>query len=156
MTPLAYCKKPMTWNPNLNLWDARPDNQAHLLLWDTPNEAEIQQLTFYNNAYRVNYRKNLLQRINTEDHFLNLHHHLDRELEAIKSICSHTDKSMVLLEGLDCLITYLYVQSNSHSTLFWTNLEKTRKLETLLWILLPHKLAPPNWSISRLRHISSE
>jgi hypothetical protein len=63
---------------------------------------------------------------------------------------------MVLLEGLDCLITYLHVQPDSHITLFWNNLEKTHKLEKLLWILLPSKLAPPNWPDNRLRCITSE
>jgi hypothetical protein len=141
---------------NLLLKDARPDNQAHLLLWDTPNEAELAQLAFYNNAHRVNYRENLLQRLAPDEKFLTLHLYLERELEAIRSMCTGVEKSMVLLEELDCLITYLHVQPDSHITLFWNNLEKTRKLEKLLWILLPSKLAPPNWPSNRLRCITSE
>jgi hypothetical protein len=143
----------MTAIANLLLRDARPDDKVHLLLWDTPTEAELQQIAFYNNAHRVNYRENLLQRINPSDRFLTLHHDLDKELEAIKSMCVGVNKQMVLLEGLDCLITYLYVQPNSHITLFWNNLEKSRKLEKLLWILLPHKLAPSIWSEERIKRI---
>jgi hypothetical protein len=143
----------MTAIANLLLRDARPDDKVHLLLWDTPTEAELQHIAFYNNAHRVNYRENLLQRINPSDRFLTLHHDLDKELEAIKSMCAGVNKQMVLLEGLDCLITYLYVQPNSHITLFWNNLEKTRKLEKLLWILLPHKLAPSIWSEERIQRI---
>jgi hypothetical protein len=143
----------MTAIANLLLRDARPDDKVHLLLWDTPTEAELQHIAFYNNAHRVNYRENLLQRINPSDRFLTLHHDLDKELEAIKSICAGINKQMVLLEGLDCLITYLYVQPNSHITLFWNNLEKTRKLEKLLWILLPHKLAPSIWLEERIKRI---
>jgi hypothetical protein len=143
----------MTAIANLLLRDARPDDKVHLLLWDTPTEAELQHIAFYNNAHRVNYRENLLQRINPSDRFLTLHHDLDKDLEAIKSMCAGVNKQMVLLEGLDCLITYLYVQPNSHITLFWNNLEKTRKLEKLLWILLPYKLAPSIWSEERIKRI---
>lgn len=146
----------MTRIANLELKNARPDNQAHLLVWDRPNNAEIQQLVFYNDAHRVNYRENLLQRVNPTDRFLTLHRYLERELEAIKSICSQTDKSMILLEGLDCLITYLSVQEDSSIRLFWANLEKTRKLECLLWILLPSKSVPLDWPPNRLRRISSD
>ena len=145
----------MTAIANLLLRDARPDDRAHLLLWDMPNEPELQHIAFYNNAHRVNYRENLLGRINPSDRFLTLHHHLDRELETIKSICSGVSKQVVLLEGLDCLITYLYIHSRSHITLFWNNLEKTRKLEKILWILLPHKLVSKTWPEDRIKRISS-
>jgi len=40
----------------------------------------------------------------SSDRFLALHHHLDREEEAVKSMCSGVSKQVVLLEGLDCLI----------------------------------------------------
>lgn len=138
---------------NIILHDARPDNQIHLLLWDTPCEAQLEYIAYYNNAQRVNYRENLLRRINQNDSFLTLHRHLERELAAIKLMCSTVSKQMVLLEGLDCLITYLQVQPDSHITLFWNNLEKTRKLEKLLWILLPQQLAPKTWSESRIKSI---
>jgi hypothetical protein len=87
----------MTAIANLLLRDARPDDKVHLLLWDTPTEAELQHIAFYNNAHRVNYRENLLQRINPSDRFLTLHHDLDKELEAIKSMCAGVNKQMVLL-----------------------------------------------------------
>jgi hypothetical protein len=143
----------MTKIGNILLRDARPDNQAHLLLWDTPEENELTRIALYNNAHRVNYRENLLERIKPDEQFLTLHHHLDRELQAIKSICSKVGNQVVLLEGLDCLLTYLQIHSSGHITLFWNNLEKTRKLETLLWILLPHQLAPKTWSENRLMRI---
>lgn len=132
----------------------RPDDRVHLLVWDAPNELELRHITFYNNAHWISYRANLLQRLNPGEQFLTLQHYLDRELEAIKSMCSGVEKQVVLLEGLDCLITYLSSRSPSHTTLFWNNLEKTRKLEKILWILLPHKLAPKTWSEDRIKRIS--
>ena len=145
----------MTAIANLLLRDARPVDRAHLLPWDTPKEPELGHIAFYNNAHRVNYRENLLERLNPDDRFLALHHYLDRELEAIKSMCSGVSKQIVLLEGLDCLITYLHIQPGGHITLFWNNLEKTRKLEKILWILLPHQLAPKTWPEDRIKRISS-
>lgn len=145
----------MTAIVNLLLRDARPDDRVHLLLWDTPNEPDLQHLIFYNNAHLVNYRENLLGRINPKDKFLALQHNIDRELEAIKSMCSGVNKDVVLLQGLDCLIAYLYVQVNSNLTLFWKNLENTRKLEKLLWILLPQQLAPKSWPENRVKIILS-
>lgn len=146
----------MTSIANLLLRDARPDDRAHLLLWDTPNEPELRHLAFYNNAHRVNYRENLLGRINPDDRFLGLQNCLDQELEAIKTMCVGISKPIVLLEGLDCLIAYLRVQSGGHITLFWNNLEKTRKLEKILWILLPYKLVPKTWPEERIKRISFE
>ena len=144
----------MTAIANILLRDVRPDDKIHLLLWDAPNEPELQHITFYNNAHWVNYRTNLLQRLNPGEQFLALQYYLDRELEAIKSICSGVDKQVVLLEGLDYLITYLSSRSRSSTTLFWNNLEKTRKLEKILWILLPYKLAPKTWPKDRIKRIS--
>ncbi|MBN3897756.1 MAG: hypothetical protein HWQ41_21555 [Nostoc sp. NOS(2021)] len=145
----------MTDKADSLLRDARPDDRIHLLLWDTPDENELVRIAFDNNAQRVNYRKNLLQRIHPGENFLTLHHDLDLELDAIKSMCSGVSKQIVLLEGLDCLITYLQVTSGSHITLFWKQLEETRKLEKLLWILLPQQLAPNNWSSERIKRIPS-
>lgn len=137
------------------LRDARPDDKIHLLLWDNPDENELVRTASYNNVKRVNYRENLLQRINQGEYFLALHHDLDRELQAIKSMCFGVNEKVILLENLDCLITYLQVHSGSKITLFWNNLEKARKLEKLLWILLPHQLAPKNWAEERIKRISS-
>ena len=147
----------MTAIANLLLRDARPDNQAHLLLWDTPNPFELDQIARYNNAQRVNYRDNLLQRTRPDTKSLTLHHRVDNgeEMAAIKSICEQAVKPVVLLEGLDCLITYLNVHPGDYITLFWSSLENTRKLQSLLWIILPYKLVPQTWSESRLIRIPS-
>lgn len=143
----------MTAIANILLRDARPDDQIHLLLWDTPDRNELIRIASYNNAVIVNYRENLLQRIDRNNSFLALHQELDRELQAIKSICFEVSQQVVLLEGLDCLITYLQVYPSGRLTLFWNNLEKTRKLEKLIWILLPHQLAPKNWNEARIKQI---
>ena len=34
---------------NLSLKDAKPTDSPHLLLWDNPNDLEIQQILFNNN-----------------------------------------------------------------------------------------------------------
>lgn len=141
----------MTDKINLPLRNARPDNQAHLLIWDTPQD--LWKVAFYNNAEQVSYRDNLVQRLGPGDKFLNLHHNIDEELAAIKAICRDSPKQVVLLEGLDTLISYLRVKSGGQVTLFWQNLEKTRKLESLLWILLPQPLAPPNWPENRILRV---
>jgi len=133
----------------------RPSDRAHLLLWDTPNPFELDQITRYNNAQRVNYKDNLSQRTDPNAKFLTLHHQVDEEMAAIQAICEQTVKPVVLLEGLDCLITYLNVQPGNYTTLFWSSLENTRKLQSLLWIILPLKLAPKTWSETRLIHIPS-
>ncbi|WP_016950627.1 hypothetical protein [Anabaena sp. PCC 7108] len=48
---------------NLSLQDAKPTDKPHLLLWDNPNDLEITQLLFKNNAQLVSYRNNLLSRV---------------------------------------------------------------------------------------------
>jgi hypothetical protein len=145
----------MTATTSLPLKNARPDNQAHLLIWDAPTKQELWQLAYYNNAEQVNYRENLIQRLDPDDKFLNLHYAIDEELAAIKGICHDSVRPVVLLEGLDTLATYLRVKSGGRVTLFWQNLEKTRKLESLLWILLPQPLAPPNWPETRILRVST-
>jgi hypothetical protein len=140
----------MTAIANLPLRYARPSDRAHLLIWDTPNPFELDQITRYNNAQRISYRENLLQRISPNAKFLTLHHQVDEELAAIKSVCDQSAKPVVLLEGLDCLITYLNTQPGDHITLFWSSLENTRKLQRLLWIVLPHKLVLKTWPEARL------
>lgn len=144
----------MTAIASLLLRDARPSDQAHLLLWDTPNPIELDQITRYNNAQRVNYRESLLKRTDPSTKFLTLHHQVDEELAVIQSICDQAVKPVVLLEGLDCLITYLNIQPGSYITLFWNSLGNIRKLQSLLWIILPHKLAPKTWPEARLVRIS--
>ncbi|NJR52150.1 MAG: hypothetical protein HC780_23850 [Leptolyngbyaceae cyanobacterium CSU_1_3] len=143
----------MTAIASLPLSKARPSDRAHLLLWDTPNPFELDQITRYNNAQRVNYRENLLQRTRPDARFLTLHHQVEEEIAAIQAICEQTVKPVVFLEGLDCLITYLNVQPGNHTTLFWSSLENTRKLQSLLWIILPHKLVSKSWSETRLTRL---
>ncbi len=145
----------MTAISNLPLRNARPEDRVHLLLWDTPNPVELSQITLYNGAQQVSYRENLIQRISPGAKFLTLHYQVDEELEIIKSICDQAVKPVVLLEGLDFLITYLNTQPGDYITLFWSSLENTRKLPRRLWILLPHKLAPKTWSEARLKRIPS-
>lgn len=140
----------MTAISNLLLRNARPDDRAHLLLWDTPNPVELTQLALYNGAQQVSYRDHLVQRIAPNARSLALQNQIDEELDAIRSICEQAVKPVVLLEGLDCLITYLNTQPGDHITLFWSTLENTRKLPRLLWIILPHKLAPKTWPEARL------
>lgn len=143
----------MTAISNLPLRNARPQDRVHLLLWDTPNLVELNQITLYNDAQRVSYRENLIQRISPGAKFLSLHHQVDEELEIIKSISNQAVKPVVLLEGLDFLITYLNTQPGDYITLFWSSLENTRKLHRIMWILLPHKLAPKTWSEARIKSI---
>jgi hypothetical protein len=145
----------MTAISNLLLRGVRPNDRVHLLVWNTPNQFELDQITRYNNAQRIIYRENLMQRTNPSDNFLTLHHRVDEELAVLKSICDQSAKTIVLLEGLDCLITYLNTQHGDHITLFWSSLENTRKLQCPLWITLPHKLVPKTWPEDRLIRIPS-
>ncbi len=138
---------------DLRLQEANPSDRPHLLLWDTLNDIELRQLVYRNNAECISYRTHLLSRIATQSGFLALHHQLERELDAIKAMCGTTSNPVVLLKDLDCLITYLNVQPESSITLFWQNLFSTRHLERVLWIILPSKLAPPNWDDSRIQRI---
>lgn len=139
---------------DLRLREAKPSDRPHLLLWDTPNDLELRQLAYRENAERISYRTNLLNRIAAQNSsFLALHMRLDRELNSIKAICAETNKPLVILKDLDRLITYLCVQPESPITLFWQNLFNTRHLESILWILLPSKLTPPNWDENRIQRI---
>jgi hypothetical protein len=123
---------------SLPLKDAKPTDRPHFLVWDTPNEADLQQIVFYNNAQRVNYRDNLLNRTNPQESFLVLHQQIDRELNAVRSICSECNSPVVILEELDCLMTYLSIYGQKE--LFWHKLLNLRQLASLLWILLPTEL----------------
>ena len=123
---------------SLPLKDAKPTDRPHFLVWDTPNEATLQQIVFYNNAQRVNYRDNLLSRTNPQESFLVLHQKIDRELNAMRSICLECNSPVVILEELDCLMTYLSLYGQKG--LFWHKLLNLRQLASLLWILLPTEL----------------
>lgn len=153
MTQLRYWRKHMAIK-DLKLREAKPSDRPHLLLWDTPNDLELRQLAYRENAECISYRTHLLNRIAPQSSpFLALHMRLDRELNSIKAICAETNKPLVILKDLDRLITYLHVQLDSPISLFWQNLFNTRHLESILWILLPSKLSPPKWDESRIQRI---
>jgi hypothetical protein len=138
---------------DLNLKDTKSTDCPHLLLWDNPNNFEIKQLLFNNNAQLISYRENLLSRIKPQQKFLILHEKLDQELETIKQICRDATKSIVLLKDLDYLITYLYSIPNAPISLFWNKLANMRHLERILWIILPTKLKPSHWQENRIKTI---
>lgn len=140
---------------SLPLKDAKPTDRPHFLVWDTPSEDALQQIAFYNNAQRVNYRDNLLSRTNAQESFLVLHQQIDREINAIRRICSQCSYPVVILEELDCLVTYLSITSQKE--LFIGRLLNMRQLASLLWILLPTQLVPDNLSQKRqlrVRHFT--
>lgn len=139
---------------DVRLQDVKLRDRPHLLLWDTPNDLELRQLTYRENAECISYRTHLLSRPDLQSSgSLALHCWVERELDAIKAIGTNTNKPVVLLKDLDCLITYLHVQPESPITLFWQNLLNTRHLESILWIILPSKLLPPDWDESRLQRL---
>jgi hypothetical protein len=137
---------------DLKLRDATPRDRPHLLLWDTPNDLDLKQLALYENAECVSYRDNLLKRTSNTSRFLTLHIHIARELDAIRQTCAEVQKPVLLLTDFDCLITYLYVQPEAQITSFWTNLYTTRHLQSVLWIILPRRLAPPDWEEKRMQY----
>ncbi|WP_204104303.1 MULTISPECIES: hypothetical protein [Spirulina sp. CCY15215] len=141
---------------DISLKDAKPTDRPHLLLWDNPNDSEIKQLIFNNNAQLVSYRDNLLSRINLKHKFLSLQEKLGEELDAIRQTCENADKPIILLQDIDILVSYLYSKPKSPISLFWQKLANMRHLERILWIILPTKLMPQNWNHRSLIHIKSE
>ncbi|MBF2068021.1 MAG: hypothetical protein IGS39_26940 [Calothrix sp. C42_A2020_038] len=138
---------------DLRLREARPSDRPHLLLWDNTNDLDLKQLALYENAERISYRDNLISRTPATSRFLKLHLHLARELDAIKNMCMNRSKPVVLLCEFDCLITYLRTEPEAKLTFFWKNLDTTRHLESVLWIILPRKLAPTDWDENRVKYI---
>ncbi|MBD2567734.1 hypothetical protein [Anabaena lutea] len=138
---------------NLSLQDVKPADYPHLLLWDSPHDAEIHQLAFNNNAQIISYRDNLISRINSKQKYLILQENISQELAAIKEICDHANKPIVILKDLEILITYLYSQPSSPLSLFWHKLGNMRHLESILWILLPTQIHPINWNKKRITTI---
>ncbi|GJD20078.1 hypothetical protein RIVM261_050340 [Rivularia sp. IAM M-261] len=138
---------------DLRLREARPSDRPHLLLWDTPNDLELNALVYREDAECISYRTNLLSRVSATSCYLALDKQLERELDEIKTLCVKTNKPVLLLKDLDCLITYLKIKPESPITLFWKSLFLTKHLESILWILLPSKLVNPIWDESRMRVI---
>jgi hypothetical protein len=138
---------------DLQLRFAKPSGCPHLLIWDAPTEEDLRRLAWREGADRISYRKDLLSRIDPNSRFLGLHHQFQDEIVAIERLCKRQAgcQPVVLLEDLDCLITYLYVQSNSPITRFWEALFKLRHLERILWIVLPSRiLIPAIWDERRI------
>lgn len=135
---------------NLCLQNTKQIDSPHLLLWDNPNDLEITQLAFKNNAEIVSYRDNLLSRIHNQQKFLILNEKLDEELDAIKQIAANTKRPIILLKDLDILITYLYSKPQSPISLFWQKLRDMRHLQSILWIIIPSRMSPSNWHKKRI------
>lgn len=136
----------------LNLRDAKPSDRPHLLAWASPTESELWQLAYYNNAHEVDYRDDLLQRhSNSASQFLSLDRRIDREISAMRTLCSQSAKPTVLLKNLDCLVTYLSITKAANLDLFWRKLIDLNHLESLLWIIMPPKLVPAHWAENRLK-----
>lgn len=125
-------------------------DRPYLLVWDKPTELEIEIICSTNNAQRISYRDNLLERIKKNERFLVLEHQVDCEINAIRKLVATSEKSIVFLEDLDLLITYLNIKSGDSAALFSHKLCTLRQLEKILWILLPSKLLPKNWPENRL------
>lgn len=138
---------------DLRLREAKPSDRPHLLFWDTPNDLELNALAYREDAECISYRTNLLSRVSVTSRYLALDKQLERELNEIKILCAKTNKPVVLLKDLDCLITYLKIKPESPITLFWESLFLTKHLESILWILLPTKLMNPIWDQSRVQTI---
>jgi hypothetical protein len=98
---------------DLKLNQAQPADRPHLMLWNKFNDQELRAIAYYYDLEIISYRENLLSRISPNSSFLALHQNLERELKAIRQICDSSSKKVVILRDLDCLITYLQVQSDS-------------------------------------------
>jgi len=138
---------------DVRLGRAVPSDKPHLLLWDKFDEHELRSIAYYDDAEVISYRQDLLNRLPPNISNLGLHENLEAELKAIRQICHNSCKKIVILCGLDCLITYILVQPEARITLFWQSLYRMRHLESVLWILLPTKLAPPMWTEDRLHRL---
>jgi hypothetical protein len=142
-------------NYSLNLKNAVPSDRPHLLLWEKQQRPELWQLAFNSNAEVVSYRENLLNRIEGDAKFLRLDRRLDAEFRAIKDICTNSPKPIVILEEIDCLVTYLKALYPDAYHLFWRKLIDLRHLERILWIVLPPKLCWSEWSKTQLLDLTS-
>jgi len=138
---------------DIRLRDATPSDKPHLLLWDRFDDQALRSLAFYEDAEVISYRQNLLSRLPANISNLALNENLDQELRSVRQICHNSQKKVVILRDLDCLITYIQIQPNSPITLFWQSLFRMRHLESILWILLPRRLAPPMWTSDRLQRL---
>lgn len=145
----------MLMNKDLRLREAIPKDIPHLLLWENPEQQELEKVAYWENADLVDYRENLLNRVDSNCRYLNLQrdYRWHQEIENLHQICQQTSKPVVLLIEFDCLVTYLRSKPDSQLSLFWKTLQTTRHLESRLWIVFPPSLSPPNWEAKRIQEI---
>jgi hypothetical protein len=139
----------------LILNDATPRDRAHILRCAAPNELLLERLCFEQNGQMVNYRANLISRLQSDQTHLTLNYRLDQEIDAIRMICTqHRHRSFVLLTDLDCLLAYLKATRDEWHHIFIRKLERLRQLETRLWALLPPRLVPDQWPSERINDLN--
>ena len=137
----------------INLNDAVPTDRAHLLVQGHSDDIRLKYTCVTHNAELIHYRDDLIRRIGTNDRFLALDRHVDRELNAIRAICQERHGAVVVLDGLDILITYLRARSPVFAQLFVKRLWQLRQLEATLWVALPVALVPGDWPTSRIKQL---
>lgn len=146
--------------PTLNdvpIAEAKPSDRPHILVWNHFTDEDLEDLRFRHGTYRVNYRKDLLDRHQTtsSSSFLALNRRIDREIQALRDLCEHSPLAYVQLEDLDRLITYLASTNSQDLELFWQKLIDLRQLPKILWIILPSSLVPSHWPSDRLQYVDT-
>jgi hypothetical protein len=136
-----------------DLHDVFPTDRPHLLVQFRPDELRLRQLCVANNAEYISYRDDLLTRVCGTDHFLVLDRNIDRELDAVRTICVKLQGRVIVLDALDVLITYLRARSPISANLFVRRLLNMRQLDGILWVALPAALVPEDWPTARLKRL---
>jgi hypothetical protein len=137
----------------INLLDAVPTDRPHLLVQSGPDDLGLRHLCIQNNAEYVSYRQDLLARISGNERFLVLDRNIDRELDAVRTICVKLQARVIVLDGLDVVITYLRARSPIFENIFVHRLLNMRQLEGVLWVALPATLVPEDWPTLRLKRL---
>jgi hypothetical protein len=135
----------------INLHDAVPTDRPHLLLQSGPDDFRLRQVCIANNAEYISYRDDLLARISGTERFLVLDRNIDRELDAVRTICAKLQGRVIVLDGLDVVITYLRARSPMFEKIFVHRLLNMRQLDGVLWLALPAALVPEDWPTLRLK-----
>lgn len=136
----------------INLRDAVPTDRPHMLVQSGPDDLRLRRLCVANNAEYVSYREDLLARISAAGRFLVLDRYIHRELDAVRAICAKLQGRVIVLDGLDVVLTYLRARSPIFEQDFVRSLLNMRQLEGVLWVVLPATLVPKDWPTSRLKH----
>jgi hypothetical protein len=110
-------------------------------------------LCIANNAEYVSYRDDLLARISGTERFLVLDRNIDRELDAVRMMCVKLQGRVIVLDGLDVVITYLRARSPVFAKVFVDRLLNMRQLDGILWVALPTALVPEDWPTLRLKRL---